>query len=797
MADLTRRVVDQPPRPHQLAGVAAVSAGILMLELGLTRLLSVTTWYHFAFFAISLALLGLGASGVFVYVAQRRLAAIPAGRLFVWSGMGFAALSVLLMVLYLNTSLGVAAMSGGVARLLLAHLVGAAPFFAGGIYLTLAISSYATHVTKVYAADLLGAAAGCLLFIPALGLFGGPGPMLGAAALGAAGALAFGSTTVTRRGIVAALTLVVGMLAAQAARPVFDVQFAKGEAMRPHLFSEWNSYSRVAVYPDPHPDWGLTATVAVELVPSLTMDIDASASTAILVPAADDDVEYLRYDITSLGYYLLPPDASTLIIGPGGGRDLWTSIVFGAAQTTGVEINSIIVEVMGDEFFAESAGIYARPGVSVVVDDGRNYIARSDAAYDLIQASLVDTWAASSAGAFALSESNLYTVEAFVEYLEHLTPDGVLTVSRWRPGSLRLVSLARAAAESMGWASVADRLYVAASPDRGGGPGLATVIVKRSPLTPAEIDRLIATSAELGFEVLYAPGGGGGAPQGRSDFVTLATAADLRPLLEESPVDLSAVTDDRPFFFQSFKAQDLGGVAAGLVAGTDTGAVGLVAQLLALSVLLVALLILFPLRFLSPERAPRSQFPLWRLGYFGCLGVGFIVMEVGLIQRFVLFLGHPTYALTVVLFTFLLGAGLGSALSRWLGSPYRLAVIALALVVALGLVYAVVLPEVLAAGLGLARWLRIAAAVALLLPLSLLMGVPLPAGVRLLANRSPGMVAWAWGINGATSVVGSALAILLAISLGFTAVTAFAAGLYGAALVVHVVTPRLEAARAR
>ena len=769
-----------------------------MLELGLTRLLSVTTWYHFAFFAISLALLGLGASGVFVYAAQQRLKVVPTPNLLVFSAFAFAGLSVLLMVLYLYTPLGVAGMKNNFLLLMFAILVGTAPFFAGGLYLTIAISRYSESITRVYAADLLGAAGGCLLFIPALGVFGGPGPMLGAAVLSLLGALGYIATPKMRRMTLALLSVAVGILTVQAVQPILDIQYGKDGPIRPSLFSEWNSYSRVAVYDEPQVDWGLSQAVDVVPAPSLRMDIDVSAGTAILLPDSREDVEYLRYDVSALGHWLLPEDSKTLIIGPGGGRDIWTSLVFGARSVTGIEINSIIVDgVMQGAFFNRSAGIYAEPGVSVVVDDGRNYIARSDERYDLIQASLVDTWAATSAGAFALTESNLYTVEAFVEYLSHLSDDGILSFSRWRTGSQRLITLARAAGEELGWGGIADRLFVAASHDLAGLSGVVTVVVSRQPLTGRQIGILTETSERLGFELLYAPAAGNDQSIGQPEFIELATAPDLAPVLAASPTDISPVNDDKPFFFQSSRLDDLGSFFRGFLGDTarvrddaPTAGIDLIVRLLVLSVFSVILFIFVPLRFIPSEHAPRTDSALLHLSYFAFLGVGFIVMEVRLIQRFVLFLGHPVYALTVVLFSFLLGAGLGSAFSRRFGSPERVARWALVGVFALGIVYALELPDVLAAGLGLDRSLRIAVTLALLLPLSTLMGMPLPAGIRMLADRSSAMVAWAWGINGATSVLGSALAILLAVSLGFTAVTVIASVFYAAALLSHTVSSK-------
>ena len=761
--------------------MGAIAGGILLLELGLTRLLSVTTWYHFAFFSISLALMGLGASGVFVYVARQRLQTWPTRRLLVLSAAVFGITSIVLMVLFLYTPLAVASMTGDLWALVAANLAGIAPFFSGGVFLTVAITRFAHSVTKVYAADLFGAAAGCLILIPALTILGGPGPLLIAASIGGITAAAY-SASQWRVMTIAFAGVAIALIAIQAFQPALDIHYEKGGRIRPSTFSAWNSYSRVAVYDEPHPEWGLSSTVDVEPAESLRMDIDSSASTAILTPASRDEVDFLRYDISSLGHWLLDPEARTLIIGPGGGRDIWASLVFGAASVTGVEVNSIIVdEVMRDEFFDASSRIYGEPGVEVVVDDGRNFIARSDTEYDLIQASLVDTWAATSSGAFSLSESNLYTVEAFAEYLEHLSADGVLSVSRWTAGSLRLVTLARAAFDQLSWGDVAGHLFVAASPPSAEVGGVANVVVTRAPLTEEDILLLVETSERLGFEVLYAPGQDGSPPSGNETFVALAAMDDLNLVVAGLPEDASPVTDDKPFFFQTRKIDSVGDLLD--ADGAASGGIQLTFRLLLLSVALVALFILLPLRF-GTDKDPKNESPKLRLlPYFGLLGIGFIVMEIGLIQRFVLFLGHPVYSLTVVLFTFLLGAGLGSALSRQIADPTRAARVGLVGTIVLGLLYAVVLPVTLGSGLGLDRPVRIVISFAILLPLAVLMGMPLPSGIRVLSGGDDeSVIPWAWGMNGAASVVGSATAVLLALTIGFTGVTVVAALIYSGAL---------------
>src|SRR5206468_2773940 len=285
----------------------------------------------------------------------------------------------------------------------------------------------------------------------------------------------------------------------------FDVLDTKGHKGDHVLFAKWNSFSRIGVYERPHGDWSLSQAYQGPLPDSRYMDIDSAASTPILhVDAQLSNAQYLRYELTALAYHLaaLQPGFKALVIGPGGGRDLVSALVFGASHVDGVEINPIIAnDVMRGRFLRFSGGIYAHPRVSIAIDDGRSFVRRSTGRYDVIQASLVDTWAATAAGAYTLTENSLYTVEAFNDYLDHLTDRGFLTITRWVFDGLRLVSLARAASEAHGW-SLADRIAIVRH------RRVATFLLKKTPFSPAEVAQLRDVAGRLGFEMLYAPSDG-------------------------------------------------------------------------------------------------------------------------------------------------------------------------------------------------------------------------------------------------------------------------------------------------
>jgi hypothetical protein len=449
-----------------------------------------------------------------------------------------------------------------------------------------------------------------------------------------------------------------------------------------------------------------------------------------------------------------------------------------------VEINAIIArDVMRDRFRDYSGSIYDRPGVRVFVEDGRSFVRRSRDRYDVIQASLVDTWAATAAGAYTLTENSLYTVEAFEDYLDHLSERGLLTITRWAVDGLRLVSLAQEACARRGW-TAHDRLAIVQHEK------VATFVLKRQPFTPEEVRHLDEVARTLHFTVLYAPGlpppatlaptgeGHWQAAEGTpNDYARLIAAPDRHAFYRAYSTDVTPTTDDRPFFFHTTKVKDQLGVAFGRSMLFGNGLSALI-TLIGISGVLVLAFVVGPLA-LGGRSLLGSGWPRW-LTYFGLLGAAFMLVEVALLQRFVLLLGHPVYSLAVTLFSLLLGTGIGSFFSRRLGDARlrRSVTVALAGLAALGLVAIVVLPPLIRAAIVLPLAARLALAVAVLLPAGMLMGVPLPAGVRLLSARTPELLPWAWAMNGALSVLGSTLAVFIAMNWGFSVTLVAGAGLY-------------------
>jgi spermidine synthase len=772
-----------------LAGLALTSFAALLLELALTRLFSVVLFYHFAFLAISIALLGLGAGGVFAYLLKSRLAGWGTRKVAALLCLSNSVVVLVVLEIVLHVPVALDVSGKNFLRLTVIYLTATVPFFLTGLLFALVFARESHRIPRLYGADLCGGALACLAVVPLLNWLGGPNTILFAGFMLAGAAAIWADAKVTRKiaGLIALALL--ALIAANHSNRLIDVVYAKGMFRDPEWveFARWNALSRVEV------DRQGQAKAIV---------IDADASTYIMNAdvAHWHDTEWEK-DLMSAPPALanvLRPHGEFAIIGPGGGVDVLRAVANGSPNVTGIEINPIIADTIMRGRYADYAHhLYERPEVHIHVTDGRSFLRSTPEQFDVVQMTLVDTWASTAAGAFALSENNLYTVEAFREYFDHLRPDGMIAITRWEfrhpREALRVVAVAMEALHRLGVADPARNFMVASEGalDEDGIP--VVVLAKKTPFTAEEEAAVLAHFDRYeDLNPLYLP-----SQPGHNPFSDLIARNDPYAFAREYAYNVAPVSDNAPFFFFTLKLGQILG-EQGLRQGVDWKVnLGVLVLLVVLVISLLAVLafLILPLA-LKARRVRPSPFPLL---YFVAVGLGYILVEIAFIQRFVLFLGHPTYALTVVIFLLMLSSGAGSLLSRlWLPRT-ALAWVPLALVIVTLLADVFFLPSRLAAMVGLGFGYRLRVSGILLVPLGFVMGMPFPTGLRALtsasASKSPtgeasldNAVEWAWAMNAAASVLGSVLAIVIAIQFGLTVTLASGAAAY---LLALLLTPAL------
>ncbi|OLD64958.1 MAG: hypothetical protein AUI47_03415 [Acidobacteria bacterium 13_1_40CM_2_68_5] len=777
------------------AALFLLSFSTLVLEIVETRLLSVISWYHLAFFVISAAMFGMTAAAVWVYIRRDRFtsATLPndlsrfAAAFAVTVGLSLC-LQVSLapaMVFSVSTAIVFAEMALAIA----------APFFCAGVAITLALTRSPFPVGRVYAVDLAGAACGCLGVIAFLDWLDAPSVIL------LTGGLAAGASILFARSAIDPLPQIEGALAGALARPwailVIMVVVAMANGLTLHgiqpilvkstterrdaslVYEKWNSFSRVTVQSPPPGErgrphlWGPSPTLPADvLVETKNVVIDGLADTAMFRFDGDlKQIDFLAYDVTNLAYFLRPGER-TAVIGVGSGRDVLSAWRFGSRDITGVELNPIVVGLLTrDDLFARFAGLASLPGVRLIVDEARSWFARTEDRFGIIQMSMIDTWAATGAGAFTLSENGLYTEEAWRRFLDRLSDRGVFTVSRWYGSGAvnetgRMVSLAVAALLDSGAERPADHIFLAASGQ------VATLVLSRQALTPGDVQILRQACARYEYSVLLSPQGDP-ASEILAGIVRSGGRDALQRYTGALEFDLTPPTDDRPFFFNLLpfdRPQQVlryfssyRGVAGGNVTATLT-----LATILLVSVVLVAVTILLPLR--GAVRHAGTGLVLGGTLYFALLGLGFMLVEIGFLQRLSVFLGHPVYSLSVVLFSLILSTGLGSLLSESLRLEVGRGRLVLwsALLGGYLLSAPYWLSSAIAAAQGAHILARAATTVAMITPVGVMLGFGFPTGLRIVQAIDPRPTPWFWGINGAAGVLGSVLAVSVSIAFGIS-----------------------------
>ncbi|MGQ9492765.1 MAG: hypothetical protein ACUVR2_03240 [Anaerolineae bacterium] len=797
------------------AGILLISAAMMFFELTLTRLFAVTQWYHFAFISVSVALLGFGASGTWLTLrplesgnqqspkgssSQKQGYAIM-GRLA--TNAFFFSLSILVAYLAMNyvpfDSYRIALEQRQLLYLALYYPALILPFFFAGLCIGLSLAAWPRRANTLYAANLVGSATGSLLVLALVPLLGGTGAVISASLLGLVATLSFSLGTVSlpkswqecaRRPVSCILcpVLLAFVLIMLLHTPTwFALRLSPYKTLSISLlfpdarlvFSRWNAFSRVDVVESTgiHSAPGLSLSFTASLPKQLGLLIDGANLSPITCVQSPSDERFLHYLPTTLAYQLRPR-ARALVIEPRGGLDLLTALSNGASSVVALESNSLVVQAVREQMDECSTAVYDDSRVTVVLEEARSYLRRSKEQFDVIQLSLSDTYQPVISGAYSLSESYAYTVAAFIEYLNHLREEGILVITRWVQSppteELRACALVAEALQRAGIGDPSQRVVAFRT------WSTATILAKCTPFRGDEIAQLKEFCASRRFDLIYYAGVAADETNRYNvlrdtahydTFQQVLTGSGQRDFFQQYPYEISPPSDDRPFFFHYFKWSQTQNILRGLgKMWQPFGGSGflILVALLVLATFLSILFILLPLVFSSRKRliasSPLHLTALYLL-YFASLGLGFLFVEMPLLQQFILFLGQPTYSFSLVLFSILLFSGVGSSVA---GRFPLLRILPILVVIVL--VYPFLLSKLFVFAIGWSLPLRLAIAVLSLGPLGFLLGQPMPGGIRLLEQHAPQWIPWAWAVNGCASVISSIVAVMGAVSFGFSCI---------------------------
>jgi spermidine synthase len=793
--------------PLLLPSITLISAAALSYEILLMRLLSIIQWHHFAYMIISLALLGYGMSGTFLTFARQ------------WGSSRFEVMYVANAVLFGMATLVCFSLAQQIpfnglelvwnprqiGWLVMIYLLLTLPFFFAANCLGLAFIRFSAFIHRIYRWDLIGAGTGGLAVISMLFVFTPPTCMQLLAVSGL-----FGGTMILLRRqwdkgkkLIAAASIGVAVLIILWPSNWLELNITpyKGlplalQVSGAKVVDQYSSpLGLLTIVENPEIPFrytpGLSLASSGEPPPQLGVFTDGDSMSAITRFEGNlAALSYLDALSSALPYHLLE-QPRVLILGAGGGSDVLQALYHQASSIDAVELNPQMVDLVRTRYADFAGHLYDHPRVKIHIAEARGYLADHTGDYDLIQIALLDSFVSSGAGTHALSENYLYTVEALIDAYRNLRENGLLAITRWLKlpprDALKLFATAQEALHRTGITHPGKHLALTRSWQT------TTLLVKKGELSDVDVTTIRAFSAERYFDVAYFPGI---THEEVNRFNVLQEpyfyqgtqallGAEREAFIEDYKFNLTPPTDNQPYFFHFFKwrilpelftLRDQGGLVL-----LDSGYLILITTLLQ-AIPVSIILILMPL--LAILRHNIHHRLRWRPAiYFTCLGLAFLFIEIAFIQRFILFVSHPLYAAAVVLTGFLVFAGLGSGsvtrIQRRLKSNSWSAVdLAVAAISSIALIYLIILPTLLASGTALPMIFKLLITLVLIAPLAFFMGMPFPLGLARLAEHTPEIIPWAWGINGCASVLSAILATIIAIHFGFQAVIGFAVMLY-------------------
>jgi len=744
------------------SGIFLISLSGLVLEIALTRIFSAAIWYHFAFVAVSVALVGLGSSGLLVHYRLKKIKENWAANLTIAACLGIT------LIIPLNLFV-MHSLASQVFYLPVFMLLFAIPFFFIGIVISAAFSAFAHIAGRLYSADLIGASLGALSVILLLVLMGGEGTALVVGFISAVSATIFSLAAKNKKKIMLSLAFIAfgtSLLFINESTQTFAIPtdptakkdlpiFLKENPGSEIVKTEWNSFSRIDVVE------GISGNCIPGYVEELQnpsqcagegliakIFIDGGAGTNVISWDGNRDS---RFDLTTWMQYipfLMKEDQKVLIIGSGGGRDVVAALVSGIKDVTSVEINPIIFETV--KSYGDKAGnLYTHPFVDAYVDEGRSFVSRSEKKFDIIYIPFVDTWASVSSGGLGVSENFLYTLEGFQEYYDHLEDDGKIIAVRWLIDSPRFVSTFAELLKQNGFSQqeLEKHLIIVSAYSIERDPSTTMVIFSKTPFTENETQFLSESFTRNGYKSILIPQQIAIEPYPR--FLNGDISSEEFYQLFQTKVH--PVTDDSPFFLSFEKPIPK-----------------ILEILVYISIGIAGVFLIGPYLWLRKETITKSNLRTGTIAlYFAALGMGFILIELSLLQKLILLLGNPTMTFAILLFTILVASGIGSfTSSRLIPTNTRNLTFVIVGVIIIGFFYVAFLPDVIYSVISEEFTIKAILSVGLLFPIGFLMGMPLPTAMRLIKSFTPTYVPWMWAINGAFSVLGAVLTVVIGIAYG-------------------------------
>lgn len=781
-----------------LAGIFFTSTTTLCLQISLTRFFSVSQQYHFAFLVISIAFLGYGSAGSFLSLFHKLFDADE--EKFLSSSAILFSLTIFASFLICNAVpfdfIKLSWDTTQIFLIFLYYVVLSIPFFFAGIILSFAITRAASMVNTLYFFDLLGAGTGTFfaifIFLPKgdKGVF----PILAILALIAAWLFSPKKPLGFKLLIYLLLAVGIGLFAAGPSWLAFHISDFKAMPVSlrypgaRQLFTKWNAISRVDIIDSPAVRYapGLSLMYSQSLPNQLGLLVDGGELNAITHMEEPDDPSFLflSYLPSSLPYYVLDRPR-VLVLEPKGGLDILAALHYESSRVKVIENNPLINNILDRDLADFSGQIYQRKSVHTVSSNSRSALIKEKEYFDLVVFALADVFGSAGTGQLGVGENYLYTQESFQDAISRLSDDGIASMTLYLlPPPRKEIRLLATWIETL--SKITDfpeqHLIVLRS------WGTISFFVKKSPYTAPEIQALKEFCEKCLFDLVYYPGikpeeanihNRYEEPLYYNITRQLLSSNDSRRFYEEYLFRVKPVTDNRPFFANFFKLSKIKATFTTLGQKWLPFLQGefLVPLLFIQAIGVAFVLILLPV-LLQRNRICIKNPELRKIFlYFGLIGMSFMFVEITLIQKFILFLGHPLYSIALTIFALLFSSGIGSLLSKKIlgQNPKRNVIFSLLFSGVLILIYSLASPLFFKMFIGSELLPKMFFSFALIFPLGFMMGFPFPTGIRLLEQTERRIIPWAWATNAFSSVVNSIAALMIAFWGGYNCVLMLAA----------------------